>query len=209
MSTIKSAMVDITYYIESKQRHREYLTAKGKDTACVTAEIATMEAIRDRVDYLEQQNDLLSERAIKAERIAADSRHFARTAIAVKEARVWAIANKKSGFAKLLTMIEENPDYFDINLKLSHRAYDEQHFFMLKVMEKSCNPYKAKDLQLYRSYCEFANLPAEKHIEEWRLAFDRKQERMDLDAWLEEQAKNEDFLRKLYELIPGLKNVQR
>lgn len=201
-------MVDLTYYIESKQRHREYLTAKGKDVAGVTAEIATMEAIRDWVDYLEQQNDLLSERAIKAERIAADSRRYARTAIAVKEARVWAVANKKSGFTKLLTMIEENPDYFEMNLKLSHGAYDEQHFFMLKVMEKSCNPYKEKDLKLYRSYCEFANLPAEKHIQEWRTDFDRKQERMDLEAWLEYQAKNEEFLKKLYELIPGLKNVQ-
>ena len=43
--SLHSAMVDLTYFIESKQRFKTLLEAKGKDIAGVTAEIATMTPI--------------------------------------------------------------------------------------------------------------------------------------------------------------------
>ncbi len=204
--SFRSAMVDLTYYIESKQRYRDHLTAKGKDVAGVTAEIATMEAIRDYAEYLETQQEYWTHRALKAEKVATEARKSIRTAIAVQEARQWAIITGKQGFAKLLTMIERNPDYFDVELTVS-KAYDDQHFFMLKLLEQKFNPYDEKHVAIYRSYCEFAGLSEDKKLQEWRKSYDKKQERMNLEEWLTDKAKNEEFLAKLYELIPRLKEV--
>lgn len=209
MSTsIKSAMADITYFVESKRKYRDVLSAKGKDVSGISAEIATMEAIREYVDYLEQENDHLFERAEKAERMAAESSRSIRTAIAVQDARQWAIVNGKIGFAKLLTMIERNPDYFSLVLG-TLGAFDDQYFFMLKVLEKRYSPYDAKAIELYRSFCAFAGISADKRIQEWRAFYDKNRERMDLDSWLESRAKDEMFLKKLYELIPGLANIEK
>lgn len=205
--SFRSAMVDLTYYIESKQRYRDHLTAKGKDVAGVSAEIATMEAIRDYVEYLETQQEYWTHRALKAEKITTEAKKSIRTAIAVQEARQWAIVTGKQGFAKLLTMIERNPDYFDVELTAS-KAYDDQHFFMLKFLEKEFDPYDEKHVAIYKSYCEFAGLSEDKKLQEWRKSYDKKQERMNLEEWLTDKAKNEEFLAKLYELIPRLKEIQ-
>ena len=202
-----SAMVDLTYFIESKQRFKTLLEAKGKDIAGVTAEIATMEALRDYVEYLETQQEYWTHRALKAEGVATEARKSIRTAMAVQEARQWAIITGKQGFAKLLTMIERNPDYFEVELTEAGEAYNDQHFFMLKLLEKKFNPYNEKHVALYRSYCYFAGLPEDKKIQEWREAYDKKQERMNLEEWLTDKAKNEEFLAKLYELIPRLKEL--
>ena len=205
--SFRSAMVDLTYYIESKQRYRDHLTAKGKDVAGVSAEIATIEAIRDYVEYLETQQEYWTHRALKAESITTEARKSIRTAMAVQEARQWAIITGKHGFAKLLTMIERNPDYFDVELTAS-AAYDDQHFFILKLLEKKFNPYNEEHVSIYKSYCEFAGLPEDKKLQEWRKAYDKKQERENLEEWLTDKAKNEEFLAKLYELIPKLKEIQ-
>ena len=204
--SFRSAMVDLTYFIESKQRYRDLLTAKGKDVAGITAEIATMEALRDYVEYLETQQEYWTHRALKSEGVATEARKSIRTAMAVQEARQWAIITGKQGFAKLLTMIERNPDYFAVELTAS-AAYDDQYFFILKLLEKKFDPYNEEHVAIYRSYCEFAGLPEDKKIQEWREDYDKKQERMNLDAWLMDKAKNGDFLDKLYELIPRLKEV--
>lgn len=204
--SFRSAMVDLTYFIESKQRYRDHLTAKGKDVAGVSAEIATMEAIRDYVEYLETQQEYWTHRALKAEKIATEAKKSIRTAIAVQEARQWAIITGKHGFAKLLTMIERNPDYFDVELTAS-KAYDDQHFFMLKLLEKKFSPYNEEHVAIYKSYCEFAGLSEDKKLQEWRQTYDKKQERANLEEWLTNKAKNEEFLAKLYELIPRLKEV--
>ena len=205
--SFRSAMVDLTYFIESKQRFKTLLEAKGKDIAGVTAEIATMEAIRDYVEYLETQQEYWTHRALKAESITTEATKSIRTAIAVQEARQWAIITGKHGFAKLLTMIERNPDYFDVELTAS-KAYDDQHFFMLSLLEKEFDPYNEEHIALYKSYCEFAGLSSDKKLQEWRRAYDKQQERMNLEEWLIDKAKNEEFLRKLYELIPKLKEIQ-
>lgn len=202
-----SAMVDLTYFIESKQRYRDHLTAKGRDVAGVSAEIATMEAIRDYVEYLETQQEYWTHRALKAEKIATEARKSIRTAIAVQEARQWAIITGKQGFAKLLTMIERNPDYFAVELTAS-AAYDDQYFFILKLLEKKFDPYNEEHVAIYKSYCEFAGLPEGKKLQEWREAYGKKQERANLEEWLTDKAKNEEFLAKLYELIPKLKEIQ-
>ena len=204
--SFRSAMVDLTYFIESKQRYRDLLTAKGKDVAGITAEIATMEALRDYVEYLETQQEYWTHRALKAEKIATEAKKSIRTAIAVQEARQWAIITGKQGFAKLLTMIERNPDYFDVELTAS-KAYDDQHFFMLKLLEQKFNPYDEKHVAIYKSYCEFAGLSEDKKLQEWRQIYDEKQERANLEEWLTDKAKNEEFLIKLYELIPRLKEL--
>ena len=205
--SFRSAMVDLTYFIESKQRYRDHLTAKGRDVAGITAEIATMEAIRDYVEYLETQQEYWTHRALKAEKIATEAKKSIRTAMAVQEARQWAIITGKHGFAKLLTMIERNPDYFDVEL-IASKAYDDQHFFMLKFLEKEFDPYNEEHVVIYKSYCEFAGLPEDKKLQEWRKSYDKKQERMNLEEWLTDKAKNEEFLAKLYELIPKLKEIQ-
>ena len=204
--SFRSAMVDLTYFIESKQRFKTLLEAKGKDIAGVTAEIATMEAIRDYVEYLETQQEYWTHRALKAESITTEATKSIRTAIAVQEARQWAIITGKHGFAKLLTMIERNPDYFDVELT-ENKAYDDQHFFMLKLLEKKFSPYNEEHVAIYKSYCEFAGLPEGKKLQEWRAEYDKKQERMNLEEWLTDKAKNEEFLAKLYELIPRLKEL--
>lgn len=199
-------MADLTYFIEAKQRYKNLLAAKGRNVAGITAEIATMEAIRDYVEYLETQQEYWTHRALKAEKVATEAKKSIRTAMAVQEARQWAIITGKQGFAKLLTMIERNPDYFDVELTAS-KAFDDQHFFMLKLLEKKFDPYDEKHVAIYRSYCEFAGLPEEKKIQEWRKSYDKKQERMNLEEWLMDKVKNEEFLAKLYELIPRLKEV--
>lgn len=183
------------------------MTAKGKDVAGVSAEIATMEAIRDYVEYLETQQEYWTHRALKAEKIATEARKSIRTAMAVQEARQWAIITGKQGFAKLLTMIERNPNYFDVELTAS-KAYDDQHFFMLKLLEKKFSPYNEEHVAIYKSYCEFAGLSENKKLQEWRQTYDKKQERANLEEWLTDKAKNEEFLAKLYELIPRLKEIQ-
>jgi len=200
-------MVDLTYFIDSKQRYRDHLTAKSRDVAGVSAEIATMEAIRDYVEYLETQQEYWTHRALKAEKIATEAKKSIRTAIAVQEARQWAIITGKQGFAKLLTMIERNPDYFDVEL-IASKAYDDQHFFMLKLLEKKFSPYNEEHVAIYKSYCEFAGLSEDKKLQEWRQTYDKKQERANLEEWLTDKAKNEEFLTKLYELIPKLKEIQ-
>lgn len=205
--SFRSAMVDLTYFIESKQRYRDHLTEKGKDVAGVSAEIATMEAIRDYVEYLETQQEYWTSRALKAEGVATEAKKSIRTAIAVQEARQWAIITGKQRFAKLLTMIERNPDYFDVEL-IASKAYDDQHFFMLKLLEKEFDPYNEEHVAIYKSYCEFAGLSEDKKLQEWRRAYDKQQERANLEEWLTNKAKNEEFLAKLYELIPKLKEIQ-
>ena len=205
--SFRSAMVDLTYFIDSKQRYKNLLAAKGRNVAGITAEIATMEAIRDYVEYLETQQEYWTHRALKAESITTEARKSIRTAMAVQEARQWAIITGKQGFAKLLTMIERNPDYFDVELTAS-KAYDDQHFFMLKLLEQKFNPYDEKHVAIYRSYCEFAGLSEDKKLQEWRQTYDKKQERANLEEWLTDKAKNEEFLAKLYELIPKLKEIQ-
>lgn len=182
------------------------MTAKGRDVAGVSAEIATMEALRDYVEYLETQQEYWTHRALKAESITTEARKSIRTAIAVQEARQWAIITGKHSFAKLLTMIERNPDYFDVALT-ENKAYNDQHFFMLKLLERKFNPYDEEHVAIYKSYCEFAGLPEGKKLQEWRAEYDKKQERANLEEWLTDKAKNEEFLAKLYELIPRLKEV--
>lgn len=202
MSAIKSAMADLTYFIEAKQRYKNLLAAKGRNIAGVEAEIATMEAIRDWVEYSEQQQDYYAHRYFAAERELKLLQRYKEIAVGVSAARRWFTKNKKWQFVKLLQMVEDNPCYFEF-LMNTEEVYSDEWTFLLKLLEKK-DPEKCKNMNLYRELCKKAGLEPERRILQWREKKKREIEQSDIDKWLNDMVQDETFLAKLQELIPEL-----
>nr|DAU94724.1 MAG TPA: hypothetical protein [Caudoviricetes sp.] len=202
MSAIKSAMADLTYFIEAKQRYKTLLAAKGRNVAGVEAEIATMEAIRDWVEYSEQQQDYYAHRCFAAERELKFLQRYKEIAVGVSAARRWFTKNKKWQFVKLLQMVEDNPCYFEF-LMNTEEVYSDEWTFLLKLLEKK-DPEKCKNMNLYRELCKKAGLEPERRILQWREKRKREIEQSDMDKWLNDMVQDETFLAKLQKLIPEL-----
>lgn len=202
MSAIKSAMADLTYFIEAKQRYKTLLAAKGRNVAGVEAEIATMEAIRDWVEYSEQQQDYYAHRYFAAERELKFLQRYKEIAVGVSAARRWFTKNKKWQFVKLLQMVEDNPCYFEF-LMNTEEVYSDEWTFLLKLLEKK-DPEKCKNMNLYRELCKKAGLEPERRILQWREKRKREIEQSDTDKWLNDMVQDETFLAKLQDLIPEL-----
>lgn len=195
-------MADLTYFIEAKQRYKTLLVAKGRNVAGVEAEIATMEAIRDWVEYSEQQQNYYAHRCFAAERELKFLQRYKEIAVGVSAARRWFTKNKKWQFVKLLQMVEDNPCYFEF-LMNTEEVYSDEWTFLLKLLEKK-DPEKCKNMNLYRELCKKAGLEPERRILQWREKRKREIEQSDTDKWLNDMVRDETFLAKLQELIPEL-----
>lgn len=200
--SFRSAMVDLTYFIESKQRYRDHLTAKGRDVAGVSAEIATMEAIRSYVEYLETSQDFYAHRYFAMEKEVELLQRYKEIAVGVSSARRWFTKKQKWQFVKLLQMVEDNPGYFEF-LMNTEEVYSDEWTFLLRLLEKK-DPDKCKNMNLYRELCKKAGLEPERRILKWRESKKREKEQFDTDKWLNDMVKDEQFLAKLHDLIPEL-----